>query len=80
MKTLLVAFLTLASFTLSSYADSRFYYGSSGQFEGQAIETGNGYFFYNQSGQYEGQAISTGNGYFFYDRNGSFRGQSIGQE
>ena len=56
----LIAFLTLASSTLSSYADSRFFYSSSGQFQGQAIESGNGYFFYNQTDQYDGQASIPG--------------------
>ena len=82
MKELIVA---LISFTLGYFfaatevqAQTQYFYGSNGQYQGQALRSGNTQYFYGANGQYQGQSLQSGNITSLYNANGQYQGQTFG--
>jgi hypothetical protein len=82
MKELIVALIsfTLGYFTAvtDAYAQTQYFYGSNGQYQGQALRSGNTQYFYGANGQYQGQALQSGNITSLYNANGQYQGQAFG--
>jgi YD repeat-containing protein len=83
MKELIVA---LISFTLGYFtavtdanAQTQYFYGPNGQYQGQAMRSGNNQYFYGANGQYQGQAMQSGNSTYYYGPQGQSQGQTINQ-
>lgn len=75
MKHLIIA-LALISATPALAQETRNFYGSNGQYLGQAQTYGNTTNFYGRNGQYEGQAQTNSFGSTnFYGKNGNYQGQ-----
>jgi len=72
-----LAALLVALSTTAAAAQSRTYYGPSGQYQGQSFTNGNSTTFYGSSGQYEGQAFRNGNSTTFYGPSGQYQGQTF---
>jgi YD repeat-containing protein len=82
MKELIVA---LISFTLGYctaatdvQAQTQYFYNANGQYQGQALRSGNTQYFYGANGQYQGQSLQSGNAQYFYGSNGQYQGQTMG--
>ena len=71
---------TLGYFTAATdaYAQTQYFYGPNGQYQGQALRSGNTQYFYGANGQYQGQAMQSGNSQYFYGANGQYEGQTFG--
>jgi glutamate synthase domain-containing protein 3 len=82
MKELIVALIsfTLGYFTAATdaYAQTQYFYGPNGQYQGQAMRSGNTQYFYGANGQYQGQALQSGNITSLYGANGQYQGQTMG--
>jgi hypothetical protein len=82
MKELIVALIsfTLGYFTAATdaYAQTQYFYGPNGQYQGQALRSGNTQYFYGANGQYQGQALQSGNITSLYNANGQYQGQTMG--
>ena len=82
MKELIVALIsfTLGYFTAvtDAYAQTQYFYGPNGQYQGQALRSGNTQYFYGANGQYQGQSLQSGNAQYFYGSNGQYQGQTFG--
>ena len=82
MKELIVALIsfTLGYFTAATdaYAQTQYFYGPNGQYQGQALRSGNTQYFYGANGQYQGQSLQSGNNQYFYGANGQYQGQTFG--
>jgi hypothetical protein len=82
MKELIVALIsfTLGYFTAATdaYAQTQYFYGPNGQYQGQAMRSGNTQYFYGANGQYQGQALQSGNITSLYNANGQYQGQTMG--
>jgi hypothetical protein len=82
MKELIVALIsfTLGYFTAATdaQAQTQYFYGPNGQYQGQALRSGNNQYFYGPNGQYQGQAMQSGNNQYFYGANGQYQGQTFG--
>jgi len=82
MKELILALIsfTLGYFTAATdvYAQTQYFYGPNGQYQGQATRSGNNQYFYGANGQYQGQAMQSGNNQYFYGANGQYQGQTFG--
>ena len=82
MKELIVALIsfTLGYFTAATdvQAQTQYFYGSNGQYQGQALRSGNTQYFYGANGQYQGQALQSGNITSLYNANGQYQGQTFG--
>jgi len=82
MKELIVALIsfTLGYFTAATdaYAQTQYFYGPNGQYQGQAMRSGNTQYFYGANGQYQGQALQSGNITSLYNANGQYQGQTFG--
>jgi hypothetical protein len=59
-------------------AQTQYFYGPNGQYQGQAIRSGNTQYFYGANGQYQGQALQSGNITSLYNANGQYQGQTMG--
>jgi hypothetical protein len=82
MKELIIALIsfTLGYFTAvtDAYAQTQYFYGPNGQYQGQALRSGNTQYFYGANGQYQGQALQSGNITSLYNANGQYQGQAFG--
>jgi hypothetical protein len=56
MKRILAVIAVFAS--TGAHAETSFFYGSNGQYQGNAIHSGNSTFYYGRNGEYEGQQIT----------------------
>lgn len=75
MNKIIIAMALLATTPVLAQ-QTRNFYGSNGQYMGQAQTYGNTTNFYGRNGQYEGQAQSNPySGTTFYGRNGRYQGQ-----
>ena len=70
-------FLTLLS--VNAFAQTQQFYGANGQYQGQAMQSGNTTQFYGANGQYQGQAMQSGNTTQYYGGNGQYQGQTMNQ-
>jgi hypothetical protein len=81
MKELIVALIsfTLGYFTAvtDAYAQTQYFYGPNGQYQGQAMRSGNTQYFYGPTGQYQGQAFRNGNSTSLYGPTGQYQGQTF---
>ena len=73
-QTLLIALLISSN----AIAQTQYFYGPNGQYQGQAMQSGNTQYFYGANGQYQGQALQSGNVTSLYNANGQFQGQTMG--
>jgi hypothetical protein len=82
MKELIIALIsfTLGYFTAVTdvHAQTQYFYGPNGQYQGQAMRSGNTQYFYGANGQYQGQALQSGNITSLYNANGQYQGQTMG--
>ena len=82
MKELIVALIsfTLGYFTAVTdvHAQTQYFYGPNGQYQGQVLRSGNTQYFYGANGQYQGQALQSGNITSLYNANGQYQGQTFG--
>ena len=76
MKNILI-FLALLSANV--FAQNQQFYGANGQYQGQAMQSGNTTQFYGTNGQYQGQAMQSGNTTQYYGGNGQYQGQVMNQ-
>jgi hypothetical protein len=74
-KILLTALILISS---NAIAQTQYFYGPNGQYQGQALQSGTTQFFYSANGQYQGQALQSGNNQYFYGANGQYQGQTFG--
>lgn len=74
-KILLTALILISS---NAIAQTQYFYGPNGQYQGQAMRSGNTQYFYNANGQYQGQALQSGNITSLYNANGQYQGQTFG--
>lgn len=62
----------------SAFAQTRYYYGPSGNYEGNTQQVGpNGKYFYGSDGSYQGMAQKNGNFTNYYGSDGSYLGNSM---
>ena len=61
-----------------AFAQSTMFYGSNGQYEGNASTMGSTSSYYGPSGQYLGSATTTGDSSSYYNSNGGYEGNSYG--
>jgi hypothetical protein len=73
------ALILLAFINTGALAQTQYFYGPNGQYQGQAMQSGNNQFFYGANGQYQGQAMQSGNSTYFYGPQGQSQGQTINQ-
>jgi glutamate synthase domain-containing protein 3 len=74
-KILLTALILISS---NAIAQTQYFYGPNGQYQGQAMRSGNTQYFYGANGQYQGQALQSGNVTSLYGANGQYQGQTFG--
>ena len=73
-KILLTALILINS---NAIAQTQYFYGPNGQYQGQALQSGTTQFFYGADGQYQGQAFRNGNTTSLYGANGQYQGQTF---
>jgi len=73
-KILLTALILISS---NAIAQTQYFYGPNGQYQGQALQSGTTQFFYGADGQYQGQAFRNGNTTSLYGANGQYQGQTF---
>jgi len=74
-KILLTALILISS---NAIAQTQYFYGPNGQYQGQVLRSGTTQYFYGANGQYQGQALQSGNNQYFYGSNGQYQGQTFG--
>ena len=76
MKAALIIIMCLIGTT--AIAQTRYYYGPSGNYEGNTQQVGpNGKYFYGSDGSYQGMAQKNGNFTNYYGADGSYLGNSM---